>query len=211
MSPDFRVPRVASRGAIVRGPLGIAALLALFAAAFIPGIAVAHEAREVAGYQVVVGFIDEPVFVGQKSGLEIFVSRDDQPVAGLDQTLQAEVIKDDQRRALPLSPRFGEEGAYQSYFFPTVAGPYTFHIFGSIEGNEIDESFTSSPEGFSEVEEVAAGQFPLQLPSTAELAADARNGAAAASQVPIAIGLGAAGLVAGLLALGLALARRPRT
>jgi hypothetical protein len=173
-------------------------------------VVVAHEDREVAGYQVVIGFIDEPVFVGQKSGLELFVSRNDEPIAGLEQTLQAEVIKDDQRRELPLSPRFAEEGAYQSYFFPTVAGPYTFHIFGSIEGNEIDESFTSSPEGFSEVEEVAAGQFPVELPSTAELAQDARNGAAAAAQVPLAIGLGAAGLVAGLLALGLALARPAR-
>ena len=210
MSPVFRVPRVPSRGPIIHGPLSIAAVLALFAAALIPGIAVAHEDREVAGYQVVVGFIDEPVFVGQKSGLEVFVSRGDQPVAGLEQTLQAEVIKDDQRRELPLSPRFGEEGAYQSYFFPTVAGPYTFHLFGSIEGNEIDESFTSSPEGFSEVGEVAAGQFPLQLPSTAELAQDARNGAAAASQVPIAIGLGVAGLVAGLIGLGIALAGRRR-
>lgn len=211
MSAVFRVPRVPSRAAIIRCPLAIAAVLALFTAAVIPGVAVAHEDREVAGYQVVLGFIDEPVFVGQKSGLELFVSRGDQPIAGLEQTLQAEVIKDDQRRELPLSPRFGEEGAYQSYFFPTVAGPYTFRIFGSIEGNEIDESFTSSPEGFSEVEEVAAGQFPVQLPSTAELAQDARDGAAAAAQVPLAIGLGAAGLVAGLLALGLALARRPRT
>jgi len=211
MSAVFRVPRVPSRAAILRGPLAIAAVLALFTAALIPGVAVAHEDREVAGYQVVIGFIDEPVFVGQKSGLELFISRGGQPVAGLEQTLQAEVIKDDQRRELPLSPRFGEEGAYQSYFFPTVAGPYTFRIFGSIEGSEIDESFTSSPEGFSEVEEVAAGQFPVQLPSTAELAHDARNGAAAAGQVPLAIGLGAAGLVAGLLALGLALARRPRT
>jgi len=210
MSAVFRVPRVSSRAAI-RSPLGIAAVLALSTAALIPGAAVAHEDREVAGYQVVIGFIDEPVFVGQKSGLELFVSRDDQPIAGLEETLQAEVIKDDQRRELPLSPRFGEEGAYQSYFFPTVAGPYTFRIFGSIEGNEIDESFTSSPEGFSEVEEVAAGQFPVELPSTAELAQDARNGAAAAAQVPLATGLGAAGLVAGLLALGLALARRPRT
>jgi hypothetical protein len=210
MSAVFRVPRVSSRAAIL-SPLGIAAVLGLSTAALIPGAAVAHEDREVAGYQVVIGFIDEPVFVGQKSGLELFVSRDDQPIAGLEETLQAEVIKDDRRRELPLSPRFGEEGAYQSYFFPTVAGPYTFRIFGSIEGNEIDESFTSSPEGFSEVEEVAAGQFPVQLPSTAELAQDARNGAAAAAQVPLAIGLGAAGLVAGLLALGLALARRPRT
>jgi hypothetical protein len=210
MSPVFRVSRVSSRGPRVGRLLGIAAALAVFAAALIPGLALAHEVREVAGYQVVIGFIDEPVFVGQKSGLELFVTRDDQPVAGLEQTLQAEVIKDDQRRELPLSPRFGEEGAYQSYFFPTVAGPYTFHVFGSIEGNEIDESFTSSPDGFSEVEEVSAGQFPLVLPGTAEVAQDARNGAAAASQVPLAIGLGVAGLVAGLIALGVALASRRR-
>jgi hypothetical protein len=170
----------------------------------------AHEQREVAGYSFVVGLVGEPVFTGQKSGLEFQVTQDEEPVEGLEETLEAEVIHQDQRRGLPLSPRFGEPGWYESIFFPTAAGPYTFHIFGEIAGQPIDESFTSGPETFSEVEEQAGGQFPLQLPPQTEVADAAQRGADAAGQATIALVLGAAGLVVGIAALGLALAARPR-
>jgi hypothetical protein len=174
------------------------------------GVASAHEVRDVAGYQLVVGFIDEPVYVGQKSGLEFFVTQNEQPVEGLEETLQAEVTKDGQTRELPVEARFGEAGAYESVFFPTSAGAYTFHIFGTIDGQSIDESFTSSPDGFNEVQELSGGQFPVQFPAQAELVADAEAGANASSQVTIAIALGAAGLLAGLVGIGLALAARRR-
>jgi hypothetical protein len=39
-----------------------------------PAIVLAHEVRDVGEYQFVVGFIDEPVFAGQKSGLEFLVT-----------------------------------------------------------------------------------------------------------------------------------------
>jgi hypothetical protein len=198
-------------------PRSIAArrLAAVAAASFFvvlaTGVASAHEVRTVSGYQVVVGLIDEPVYVGQKSGLEFFVTRAERPIEGLEATLQAEVTKDGQTRKLPISARFGEAGAYQSVFFPTSAGAYTFHIFGMIEGVQIDETFTSSPDGFHEVQEVSGGQFPVQFPAQAELVADAEAGAQASSQVTIAIALGAAGLLAGLVGIGLALAARRRT
>ena len=186
----------------------VAALLLLLVAA---PAALAHEQRDVGGYQFVVGFIAEPVFVGQRSGLEFSVSQNDAPVEGLSDVLTAEVINGDQRRNLPLSPRFGEEGWYQSYFFPTVAGKYTFHITGTLpDGTAIDETFTSSPEGFNEVQDAASGQFPERFPSTPELAAEARRGADAAGQLPIAIGLGAIALLLALAALGVSLAGRSR-
>lgn len=172
--------------------------------------AYAHETRTVAGYEFVVGFIGEPVFAGQKSGLELMVSRNNQPVERLEQTLKAEVIYRDRRMELPLTPRFGERGWYQSVFFPTAAGPYTFHIFGTVQATQVDETFTSSPEGFDEVKEATSGQFPVQFPPTAELVADARRGAEASRQLPIALGLGAGGAILGLLALGIALAGRRR-
>lgn len=185
---------------------GLFALGALVAATPV----LAHEVREVQGYQFVVGFIDEPVFTGQKSGLEFEVARIDEPVAGLAETLEAEVIYGDQRRDLPLSPRFGEDGWYQSVFFPTAAGSYTFRIFGTLEGQQIDESFTSGPETFNEVEEATSGQFPVSLPTASELAADAERGAEAADRVNIALAVGAAGIILGLIAVGLGLAGRRR-
>ena len=155
-----------------------------------------------------VGFIDEPVYTGQKSGLELMVSQGDTPVEGLEETLQATVTFGDETRDLELEPRFGEPGWYESVFFPTAAGPYTFRIFGDIEGTTVDESFTSSPDGFSEVQEVTGGQFPVTLPAAGDTARDAQEGAAAAGTATLALVLGGAGLLAGLVALGLGMARR---
>jgi hypothetical protein len=93
----------------------------------------------------------------------------------------------------PPAERFGQPGWYQSYFFPTAEGPYKFHIFGEIEGTAIDESFTSSEEGFSEVEAATSGQFPVQFPPTDELVSDAQRGAQSADLMPLALGLGGSG------------------
>ena len=102
-----------------------------------------------------VGFINEPVFVGDRSGLEFFVSQNGQPVEGLESTVKAEVIQGGNRRDLPVSRRFGEAGAYQSYFFPTVAGAYTFHLTGTLpDGSSIDQCFSW-----------VAGHEPAVIPS----------------------------------------------
>jgi hypothetical protein len=187
-------------------PLLFAGILALASA----GAVDAHEVRQIGNYEFVVGFIGEPVFTGDKSGLEFFVTKAGTSIDGLETTLVAAVIYGDAQRDLPLTASPGRPGAYESVFIPTSAGPYTFHISGSIEGNPIDTSFTSSPTGFGEVEELAAGQFPIQFPAPADLAADARRGRDAAAGMPAALALAAAGTILGLAALGVALAGRRR-
>lgn len=176
------------------------------------GATLAHEVREIGDHTLVVGFIDEPVYIGSKSGLELQVVRtaDEEPVEGLETALSATVTQAGVTRELTLSPRFGEAGWYESYFIPTVAGSYTFDISGEIEGAPIDESFTSGPDTFGEPQALAAAQFPIQLPAQGEIAEQARRGAEAAGQVTIAMVLSGLGLVAGLAALGLALGARRR-
>jgi len=190
-----RIGRAAVLGAMLTALVGV-------------GVASAHESREVGAYTFSVGFLDEPVFSGQKSGLDLRVARGEEPVEGLEETLEAEVTFAGQSRTLEISPVFNQPGAYRSVFFPTAAGPYTFHIFGEVEGQAVDESFTSGPETFSEVQDVAGGQFPVQFPATGDIVRDAEAGANAATTATIALVLGGAGLVAGLVALGVTLARR---
>jgi hypothetical protein len=138
-----------------------------------PLAAEAHETRSIADgkYQIVVRFMNEPVYAGDKSGLEFWVTEtsaatpgageeEGAPVEGLEETIQAEVIYEDQTMELPLSAAFDEPGRYGSVFFPTTPGDYTFRIFGTIDGAEIDESFTSGPETFGAVEDPAPLQFP---------------------------------------------------
>ena len=172
------------------------------------GAASAHESRDVGEHTYVVGLIDEPVFTGQKSGLEFGAFHGEEPLEGLEETLSASVTFGDQTRDLVLEPRFGEPGWYESVFFPTAAGPYTFRIFGEVEGEPFDETFTSAPDTFSEVQDVTGGQFPVQFPATGDIVRDAEAGANAATTSTIALILGGAGLVAGLVALGLTLARQ---
>jgi len=172
------------------------------------GTTIAHEDREVGDITLAVGFLDEPVYVGNKSGLDLRVTHDGEPVEGLEEALQAEVIFEGETRDLEISPAFGEPGAYRSVFFPTAAGPYTFHIFGEVDGEPIDESFTSGEESFSEVQDVTGGQFPVVLPAAGDTARDAEAGAAAAGTATLALVIGGAALVAGLIAIGLTLARR---
>ena len=189
--------------------LGRAAVLAAALAAMAgTGTVLAHESRDIDDITMVVGFLDEPVFVGQKSGLDLHVTHDGEPAEGLEETLQAEVTLGDETRALEISPAFGDPGAYRSVFIPTAAGPYTFRIFGEIDGEPIDESFTAGPDTFGEVQDTAGGQFPVVFPATADVVRDAEAGASAATTATIALVLGAAGLVAGVAAIGLGLARR---
>ena len=189
--------------------LGRAAVIAVAALTQVGiGLALAHEVRQVGDFTLVVGFANEPVYVGEESGLELMVSRGEEPVEGLEETLQAQVTYDGQTRDLPLSPAFGEPGTYRSVFIPTATGTYTFHISGTIDGTEIDEEFRSGPDTFGPVEEVAEGQFPVVYPAVGDVVRDAEAGAGAATTATIAIVLGAAGLLAGLVALGLTLARR---
>lgn len=197
------------------GRRGTAALLAsvvlgvsLTALLAVP--ALAHESRVVGDLEFEVGLIGEPVYVGQESGLELLVSRGGQPVTGLESTLQAEVGYG--TASLPLTLEPAGEGApgYTAAFIPTAAGKYTFHIHGTADGTAVDETFTSSPTGFEEVHEAASGEFPVQLPTLAELSASAKRGADAAALVPIALGVAVLGLIVGVAGLGVALASRRR-
>ena len=201
-----RIIRLAAGGGVV------ATLIAL-----LPLAAAAHERREVAGgqYELVVGFLDEPAFVGEKNGLDLRVTRpavagttpaagaeggtEEQagtPVEGLTETLMAEVIYGDETMELALEPRFRDPGAYAAYFFPTAEGDYTFHISGEIEGTAIDETFTSSPEGFSSVEP----REPLEFPK-GEAATDGAAAATVADWTAGVAGGPAAGLLAGAIGL----------
>ena len=160
--------------------LGLSGVLlsgALFLAA--PAGVLAHESREVLDgqYHMVVGFMNEPVFAGDKSGLEFWVTENsdkatpgasDQeaegsPVDGLEETLKAEVIYEDQTMELQLTGMWDDPSGYYSVFFPTESeGDYSFRIYGTINGTDIDETFTSGPETFGPIQDPEPLRFPQQ-------------------------------------------------
>jgi hypothetical protein len=154
-----------------RAPLTLIALaLALaFVALAAPATTFAHETRTVAtDYELVVGFIEEPAIQNDTNGIFLEVTKGGEPVEGLADTLRAEVIYGDQKREATLGPASGEKGVYTSVFIPTEPGDYTFRIFGKVGDQDIDETFTSSPEGFDSV----APRIDYEFPTGANGAAD---------------------------------------
>ncbi|HEX5505599.1 MAG TPA: hypothetical protein VFW96_23480 [Thermomicrobiales bacterium] len=204
------------------GPLAGALALALaLAGALAPGHASAHERRAVAGgkYQLVVGFLNEPSYEGQPNGLELTVTDLSQkdaagngkPVDGLEQTLQAEVIVGGNAKVMPLTlePVFGQPGEYAGYFEPTRAGAYTFHIFGQIGGQAVDERFESGPQTFGDVDPISAVQFPDKVGSVADVQAQAAAAQAKANTAQVIAIVGVVVGVLGIAVAALALLRRP--
>ena len=162
--------------------LGASVGLVLALGLALPLITSAHESRKVDSdkYQFVVGWLNEPAYSGFLNSIDLTVTHlsgsanatpvassdgDNDasagtPVTGLEDTLKAEVINGGQKMALNLEPRYNQPGKYSGYAIPTVASDYSFHIYGTINGDQIDETFTSGPNTFGSVIDSKTIMFP---------------------------------------------------
>ena len=106
------------------------------------------------------------------------------PVEGLESTLAVEVthVSSGVKRQMELKPVRADAGHYTAYFIPTASGQYIFRFVGSIEGQQIDETFESGPGRFADIEPANAIQFPESGASTRELEAGLRGALDSAQQ-----------------------------
>ena len=179
----------------------LAAMLTMVAFA---GTISAHEGREVGEYILNVGFVNEPAVVEQPNGLDLRVEHGHgdaaEPVEGLENTLDAEIIFGEDRLPLEIRPQYNEPGAYTADIIPTEIGTYTFRIYGTIDGTHVDESFVGGTDTFSEVAGRNAMNFPNQVGTVGSVQAAASDAEdAAGTAMFLAIG----GLVFGLLGAAL--------
>jgi hypothetical protein len=149
--------------------------IALAAAAVVP--ALAHEVRTVGAYEFTVGWLHEPAYADEQNAVQ-FLLKDAKgnAVADLGDSLKVEVIYQGQKMpALSLVPTFdpdtglGMPGEYLASLIPTRPGNYTFHFTGSIKGQAVDQSFTSSPSTFDPVKDPTSVEFPAQDPTRAQI------------------------------------------
>lgn len=132
-----------------------------------------HESRGAGDLRFVVGWGEEPAFTGFRNSVQVTVVEGDAgpPVTNAGDSLKVEVIKGSEKLTLPLDATGpAAPGDYRAWLTPTRPGAYTFRLFGSVRGQAVDESFTSSPTTFDEVEDVGGIQFPVKDPSRGELA-----------------------------------------
>jgi hypothetical protein len=217
----------------IRAKLAVAAILAVPALTVLQGVSFAHGHAGEGDLEMTIGFAVEPAFAGQPNGVQILLVHDGHEVTDVKDTLQVEVSFGDQTsEPMTLEPWFevgewGTPGEYRAVFTPTQPGDYTFHFSGTVDGEEIDETMSSSPTTFASVEDLATSEFPqVNAPSTSELAdrieqesaraadgvdqaesaaSEASDAASTAKTVGvIGVALGAIGLIVGGIALAAA-------
>ena len=110
-------------------------------------------------YLFVVGSAGEPVFIDDKSGVEMFVYKPDpadpmnssangtMPIEGLEKNLKVEVTAGNKSKIFDLEPAFRDPGHYEAPFFPTIETTYSYRIFGDINGTSFDTTWTCTPGG----------------------------------------------------------------
>lgn len=148
----------------------------------VPGIALAHEHRDVSdNYQLVFGWRVEPAVTGVINGPEVFIEpagageeAEGAPLPegflqNVDVALQVEVTFGPASRTLELTPVFGETGHYIADMIPTRPGDYTFHLTGTIGDLAIDETFTSADGYFDSVDPASDLEFPEPQPDVSAL------------------------------------------
>jgi hypothetical protein len=209
-----------------RSLCGLAVSLAL-GLVVVVGVAGAHERRQVGGYVMRVGWADEPTYAGVKNGVQLLLSdASGKPVTDLPEELKVEIVFGTQKMGpLPLEAAFGKvfgrPGDFRAAVIPTRPGNYTFHFVGSLNGQRIDQSFTSSDKTFDPVTDASAIEFPAKDPSPGELAgrlerlgprideglSAAREAAAGASQARV---LGILGILVGAVGILVAVSGRRR-
>lgn len=196
----------------MRRILNAAAAVAVVVASFMTfaSTAAAHERRTVGPYQLVVGWLNEPAYVGLMNSLDLRVTdtRTTKPVEGLEKTLTAE-LQTGGLKPLPLTvtARFGQPGAYNGYAMPTTTGTYIFHITGKIESMNIDEKFESGPGRFGDIEATTALQYPTKVPGPSEVGDRLAAIQSELGQIRI---LAALAIALGVIALGVPFVMRRR-
>jgi len=194
--------------------------------------ALAHEERTVGKYHFAVGFGDEPAYAGEKNSVQLLLhDANDEPVTDLGDTLKVDVGFGGQTMTLSVEPffevgEFGTPGDYRAWFIPTRPGTYTFHFTGSIKGQKVDQTFTSGPTTFSDVEDPSTVEFPAKDPTVGQVAqktdrlsarvdaataaaAETKDAASSAKTIGyVGIAVGAAGII--LAAVALVSGRRAR-
>ena len=130
------------------------------------------------------------------------------PVEGLEGTLQVEVthLGSGVSKSMRLYTVFGQPGHYKAALIPTASGNYRFRFFGTVEGNQVDETFDSGPNTFSTVNPAGDLYFPERQVTVREIEGAVRGAqdmaVEAADNASAARMLGIVGIVLGMLGIG---------
>lgn len=184
----------------------------------------AHGSDDVGDLELTIGFGTEPAYAGFPNSVQLLLVHDHVPVTdGVDLTV--DVTFGDETATYVMEPNFavgvyGEPGDYRAWFVPSQPGPYTFHLVGQVDDEDVDVEMTSGSDTFSEIQDTSEAAFPpVDAPSNEDLAGrmDADGARLVAAQAAaqrasddanrlrtlaiVAVIIGAIGLIAAIAAL----------
>src|ERR1700730_16380803 len=148
-------------------------LAAVGAALLLPGTALAHERRTIAGgkYEVVVGWDVEPTHLNERNAATIRINMAGTdpavPVEGAEKSLKVQIRQGAQTKEFPLRAIFGQRGYYGADIVPTRVGDYVWTFVGSVNGDQVNEKFDSADGKFDAVVPPTSLEFPIGLPDPA--------------------------------------------
>jgi hypothetical protein len=129
--------------------------------------ALAHGERTVAGVDWSVGWANEPPFAGQPNAIEITLERDGEPITGAEQDLQVTLTKGAET-STPVDPGAapGSPGTYYAEVIPGEAGEYSITVTGTVDGEDVEETFEGANDGIENVRAAGLASFPEQADGT---------------------------------------------
>jgi len=156
-------------------------------------VASAHFVFTAGRYRVAIGWQNEPAsgtdtYVGVQNAIQVFIDAQTPgtPAGTPISTLNADCTHPDFQVTVtvgtttssPYCPASvydadtarGRLDEYDYPLIPTVVGTYTFHIFGTINGTAINQNVTSGPTTFDSVADASSAEFPVAVPSIAQVA-----------------------------------------
>jgi methionine-rich copper-binding protein CopC len=181
-----------------RHGLALAGLL-LVVACMLPGSVLAHERRTIANgkYDVVVGWDAEPTYADMKNAASIRIMQagTTTPVTGAEKTLKLAIRQGASTKDFPLRAAFGQDGYYLADIVPTRVGDYQWMFTGTINGDQVNETFDTADGKFDGVAAPSALQFPIALadPAQSNQAVQAAQGDAQSARMLALVGIGVGG------------------
>lgn len=133
-------------------------LLTAIALVATPSVEAAPVERTVADrFEIQVGHQHEPAILGDTNGIRIQITENNEPVPSADTALVAEVDYMGAVRVLNLTET--EPGVYVGAYIPMQTGDFSYRLTGSIDGVEINETFTVA-DGLTAVAPRTDYEFP---------------------------------------------------
>jgi len=145
-----------------------------------PAAAHEHDTFKIGDRQYVftVGSLNEPIMVDKVSGVDFRAAllgpaiagghsdghrEAGTPGVGLDRTLKVELSAGNKKETLALDPVRNTPGSYAANFIPTVQTTYSYRIFGTIDNQPVDATFSCVT---GEVSESAKDTAEVKLSDT---------------------------------------------